>query len=135
MLTGKNFVPLQEYKGYERSIEPESGYHKSGYAKIEEDESYSRSTINSDDYVVLTPDDVAKNLGITPLTQRDYSKLVASPPDIKGITKSYPLPETTNRTNNNVTNIDNSVTVNGVKLSEHDSKTVYETLKRYVGNH
>lgn len=90
---------------------------------------------NSDDYVVLTPDDVAKNLGITPLTQRDYSKLVASPPDIKGITKSYPLPETTNRTNNNVTNIDNSVTVNGVKLSEHDSKTVYETLKRYVGNH
>ena len=135
MLTGKNFVPLQEYKGYERSIEPESGYHKSGYAKIEEDESYSRSTINSDDYVVLTPDDVAKNLGITPLTQRDYSKLVASPLDIKGITKSYPLPETTNRTNNNVTNIDNSVTVNGVKLSEHDSKTVYETLKRYVGNH
>ena len=90
---------------------------------------------NSDDYVVLTPDDVAKNLGITPLTQRDYSKLVASPLDIKGITKSYPLPETTNRTNNNVTNIDNSVTVNGVKLSEHDSKTVYETLKRYVGNH
>ncbi|WP_249312104.1 peptidoglycan DD-metalloendopeptidase family protein [Congzhengia minquanensis] len=135
MLTGKNFVPLQEYKGYERSIEPESGYHKSGYAKIEEDESYSRSTINSDDYVVLTPDDVAKNLGITPLTQRDYSKLVASPPDIKGITKSYPLPETTNRTNNNVTNVDNSVTVNGVKLSEQDSKAVNEALRRHIAIH
>ena len=79
--------------------------------------------------------DVAKNLGITPLTQRDYSKLVASPPDIKGITKSYPLPETTNRTNNNVTNVDNSVTVNGVKLSEQDSKAVNEALRRHIAIH
>lgn len=112
ILTGNGLPPLDQYASYDRSIEPGSGY-ESEYVTFEPNANYERDFVTDDGFLA--------SQGYVPAWKQASLRNEISVPK-------------SNKTSN-VTNIDNSVTINGMKVTGEDGTTIYETTRRYAGIH